>query len=76
MQKLNSIEENFIYSDELITTLFDKVIIRSKTDVLIIIGDKDVSAIKSNVDGFFKTRINYKIKCTEHYTDFSIYINK
>lgn len=76
IKKLNQINDKTELSDDLITKLFDKALVQSKNSVILIIGNKDINQLSNNIEGQFKVRIPYMVRCTEYYTDFSIYINR
>ena len=58
------------------TSLYSRAYVVNKRNVILILGNADVSKLPYDLKGSLNVRVNYKVKCTDYYTDFGIFINK
>lgn len=76
IKNLNAISPDAEYSVDLMASVYSRAYVIDKNNVILIIGNPDVSNLPYNLTGDLKVRVDYKIKCTDYHTDFSIFINK
>lgn len=76
IKSLNAIPSNAEFSVDLMTSLYSRAYVVDKSNVILIIGNPDVSNLPYNLTGALKVRVDYRIKCTDYHTNFSMFINK
>lgn len=76
IKKLNSISSKSEFDIELLTSLVARAYVVDKENVILILGNPDVSKLPSDLRGELKCRVDYRVKCTDFHTDFSVYVNK
>lgn len=76
IKKLNSISAKSEFDIELLTSLVARAYVVDKENVILILGNPDVSKLPSDLRGELKCRVDYRVKCTDFHTNFSVYVNK
>ena len=55
--------------------LYSKAFITGKDNIVLIVGNNDVSNLPKGIKGELKIRIDYKVRITEFHLNFSVYVN-
>lgn len=68
----NKIElfDDFDYKD-----LYSRAYVKSKDDILIIVGNKDVSKLKLSATGELQVEVPYTVRITTLHLKLSVYVN-
>ena len=56
--------------------LFSRAIIKNKGEVILVVGNSDVSKLPKTIEGDLKVQVKYKVKITEYTINFGVFINK
>ena len=76
IRKLNAIQIKSDFDVKSLTSLVARVYVVDKENVILILGNPDVSKLPSDLKGELKCRVDYMVKCMDFHTNFNVYVNK
>lgn len=56
-------------------SLYSRAIVKTKSEVILVIGNSDVSKLPLTIEGELKVSIKYRVKITDYVINFGVYVN-